>query len=267
MTHFFETHLKFISKAFQRSIAYKLEYYTGLANAFLYIFIFTSVWRTVALESPGSLGIWTGDALVNYAILSTLIKVSYGRNEYLLINKIKNGDIAYDILKPYSIPIMYISDSLGVSVFQLFARAIPLLLFSIFFFGITPDVNIYKILQFLPAYLISFLLFLSFGFLISSLAFYFTEVFSFYILNSALITLLSGAVIPITMFPESLLGIISWTPYPYLYYYPTAILLGMPMSFSYNELLIRYLIQLFCVGSLAFMIYNSGIKKMEFAGG
>ena len=97
MTHFFETHIKFISKAFQRSIAYKLEYYTGLANAFLYIFIFTSVWRTVALESPGALGAWTGDALVNYAILSTLIKVSYGRNEYLLINKIKNGDIAYDI--------------------------------------------------------------------------------------------------------------------------------------------------------------------------
>jgi ABC-type uncharacterized transport system permease subunit len=154
-----------------------------------------------------------------------------------------------------------------VSVFQLFARAIPLLLFSIFFFGITPDVNMYKILQFLPAYLISFLLFLSFGFLISSLAFYFTEVFSFYILNSALITLLSGAVIPITMFPESFIGIISWTPYPYLYYYPTAILLDMPMSFSYNELLIRYFIQLFCVSSLAFMIYNSGIKKMEFAGG
>lgn len=42
------TYLKFISKAFQRSIAYKLEYYTGLMNAFLYIFIFTSVWQTVA---------------------------------------------------------------------------------------------------------------------------------------------------------------------------------------------------------------------------
>ena len=87
----------------------------------------------MANESPNSLGVWTGDSLVNYAILSTLIKVSYGRNEYFLINKIKSGDIAYDILKPYSIPLMYIADSFGVSVFQIFARAIPLLIFSIFF--------------------------------------------------------------------------------------------------------------------------------------
>ena len=65
------TYLKFISKAFQRSIAYKLEYYTGLMNAFLYIFIFTSVWQTVAKESPGALGTWSGETLVSYAILST----------------------------------------------------------------------------------------------------------------------------------------------------------------------------------------------------
>jgi ABC-2 type transport system permease protein len=267
MIYFFNTYLTFISKAFQRSIAYKLEYYTGLANAFLYIFIFTSVWRTVAKENPGALGGWTGGDLVNYAILSTLIKVSYGKNEYLLINKIKSGDIAYDILKPYSIPIMYISDSLGVSVFQLFARAIPLLIFSVLFFGVSPDVSIYKFLQFLPAYLFSFILFLSFGFLISSLAFYFTEVFSFMILNSALVTLLSGAVIPITIFPHSFLNLISWTPFPYLYYYPTALLLGVPLVISYEELILRYIIQMLAVGVMAFLLYRSGIKKMEFAGG
>ena len=129
------TYLKFISKAFQRSIAYKLEYYTGLMNAFLYIFIFTSVWQTVAKESPGSLGTWSGETLVSYAILSTLIKVSFGRNEALLTNKIKTGDIVYDILKPYNFVMMYFADSFGVSLFQLFARAIPLLIFSLLFFG------------------------------------------------------------------------------------------------------------------------------------
>ena len=130
------TYLKFISKAFQRSIAYKLEYYTGLMNAFLYIFIFTSVWQTVAKESPGALGTWSGETLVSYAILSTLIKVSFGRNESLLTNKIKTGDIVYDILKPYNFVMMYFADSFGVSLFQLFARAIPLLIFSLLFFGI-----------------------------------------------------------------------------------------------------------------------------------
>lgn len=267
MKSFMETQLQFISKAFQRSIAYKLEYYTGLANAFLYIFIFTSVWRTVALESPNSLGIWTPDTLVNYAILSTLIKVSYGRNEYLLINKIKSGDIAYDLLKPYSIPMMYVSDSLGVSFFQLFARAIPLLIFSILFFGVIPEVNILSFIKFLPTYLFSFILFLLFGFLFSSLAFYFTEVFSFIILYGALVTLLSGSVIPISFFPEQFMNLINWTPFPYLYYYPTAVLLGTTLSMSYDELILRYFFEMGIVGCVAFIIYKSGIRKLEFAGG
>jgi len=267
LIYILETQFKFISKAFQRSIAYKLEYYTGLANAFLYIFIFTSVWRTVANESPNSLGVWTGDSLVNYAILSTLIKVSYGRNEYFLINKIKSGDIAYDILKPYSIPLMYISDSLGVSVFQIFARAIPLLIFSIFFFGVVPEISIITLLQFIPVYLFSFIIFLSFGFLISSLAFFFTEVFSFMIFYGALVTLLSGAVIPISMFPETYLKMISWTPFPYLYYYPTSILIGVPLNMQYEELILRYLLQITIVSSIAYYLYSSGIRKMEFAGG
>jgi ABC-2 type transport system permease protein len=262
-----ETYLKFISNAFQRSIAYKLEYYTGLANAFLYIFIFTSVWKSVARDSPSALGSWTGDTLVQYAILSTLIKVSYGRNESLLTTKIKSGDIAYDILKPYNIILMYVSDSLGVSLFQMLARAVPLLIFSFLTLGSVPSLSISQILQFLPVYALSFMIFLSIGFGLSSLAFFFTEVFSFMILYSALVTLLSGSVIPISLFPEYLIPIISWTPFPYLYYYPTAVLIGVKIDISYTDLILRYCMQLGIVAFLSYILYSSGIKKMEFAGG
>lgn len=261
------TYLKFISKAFQRSIAYKLEYYTGLMNAFLYIFIFTSVWQTVAKESPGALGTWKGETLVSYAIISTLIKVSFGRNESLLTNKIKSGDIVYDILKPYNFVMMYFADSFGVSLFQLFARAIPLLVFSLLFFGITPSVTTISLLKFFPVYCMSFILFILFGFMISSLAFFFTEVFSFMILYSALVTLMSGSVIPLNLFPEFLVEIISWSPFPYLYYYPTTVLIGTPIAMSYKELLLRYAVELIIVAIITFTVYFLGKRKLEFAGG
>lgn len=261
------TYLKFISKAFQRSIAYKLEYYTGLVNAFLYIFIFTSVWQTVAKESPGALGTWNGTTLVSYAILSTLIKVSFGRNESLVTNKIKSGDIVYDILKPYNFVMMYFADSFGVSLFQLFARAIPLLVFSLLFFGVIPSVTTISFLKFLPIYFMSFILFNLFGFMISSLAFFFTEVFSFMILYSALVTLMSGSVIPLNLFPDFLVNIIAWSPFPYLYFYPTSVLIGTPIQMQYEELIFRYLLELSIVAILTFTIYFSGKRKLEFAGG
>ena len=113
----------------------------------------------------------------------------------------------------------------------------------------------------------SFILFILFGFMISSLAFFFTEVFSFMILYSALVTLLSGSVIPVNLFPDYLIKIISWSPFPYLYYYPTTVLIGTPIQMSYEELLLRYMFELMIVGSITFTIYFSGKRKLEFAGG
>lgn len=262
-----QLYLKLASKSFQRSLAYRLEYYIGLANAFLYIFIFTSVWQTVSRENPSSLGGWTEALLIQYAIFSTLIKVSYGRNESLLTAKIKSGDFAYDLLKPYNIFIMFVSDSLGVSLFQLFARALPLLIFSFVFFGIVPSVTAETFLKFLPVYFFSFVLFLCFGFFISCLAFFFTEVFPFMILYSALVTLLSGSVIPLNFFPEAFRGVVFWTPFPYLYYFPTAVLISGNLQMEYSELIIRYLIQTSVMLFLCLRIYFMGLRKVEFAGG
>ncbi|MCB1190043.1 MAG: hypothetical protein H7A23_12530 [Leptospiraceae bacterium] len=261
------TYFKFISKAFQRSITYRLEYYVGLVNAFLYIFIFTSVWKTVARDSPGALGGWSEGKLIQYAVLSTLIKVSFGRNENLIQNKIKSGDIIYDVLKPYSFVVMALSDSIGISLFQLFGRAIPLLIFSMLFFGFVPDVTWLTALKFLPVYLMAFVIYIAIGSLISSLAFFFTEIFSFMILYFALVALMSGSILPLTFFPDFLVDIIAWTPFPYLFFYPTSVLLDTPSNLSYNELLFRYMIHCGTTLILSFTVYFSGIKKLEIAGG
>ncbi|MCB1157318.1 MAG: ABC-2 family transporter protein [Leptospiraceae bacterium] len=262
-----KTYIKFISKSFQRSLAYRLEYYVGLANAFLYIFIFTSVWKTVAKESPEQLGSWESESLVRYAILSTLLKVSFGKNDNLLSNKIKSGDIVYDFLKPYNIVFMYFADSIGVSLFQALARALPLFVFSIFFFNISLNLNFSTFLQFIPIYLFAFSTFLLIGFAISSLSFYFTEIFSFQILYYAMITLFSGAIIPLNLFPASIHKLVDYTPFPYLYYYPGLWLVRAGQGLNYYSLISKYLYILFFLSIISYFLYTYGKKKMEIAGG
>lgn len=262
-----QTYLKLISKSFQRSITYRLEYYVSLLNAFMYIFIFTSVWKTVSKEHPNSLGVWNEDALVQYAIISTIVKVSFGRNESLLTSKIKSGDIAYDLLKPYNLLLYYAADSIGVSLFQTFARSFPLLVLSFALLGKIPFIETINLIKFLLVYLLAFGIFLCFGFMISSLAFFFTEVFSFMILYSALVAIFSGSVIPVNILPELFQKFVSYTPFPYLYFYPTAVLLGTKIHFTYSELLLNYLIQLCILFSISYFVYMLGIRKVEYAGG
>ncbi len=259
------TYLKFVSMAFQRSLAYRVEYFTAVLNAFLYIFIFTSVWRAL-LPEQGTLSGLSRVDMIAYAVFSTLVKVSFGRNDSLLSSRIKSGEIAVDLLKPYSLPVMYLCDTIGSSLFQLFARAIPLFIFSIFMFGIgLPGWE--SVLRFLPVYLCAFLLFFLMSFLISTTAFFFVDIFPFWIFYYALITLASGAIIPLDFFPDALRAGLSYTPFPYLFYVPTMLLLGRPVFMSYPDILLTYAGMIGTVWLFARSLYALGLRKVTLAGG
>lgn len=259
-------YLKFISMSFQKLMAYRVEYFTALLNAFLYIFIFVSVWRALIPEG-GTVGGLTAESMTAYAVLSTLIKASFGRNDSLLSQKVKTGEIATDLMKPFYFPLMYLSDTIGSTLFQLFSRVIPLLLFCIFLFNIKLPVDGLVFLQFIPVYLLSFLLFFLLSFFISSLSFYFVEIFPFYIFYYALITLASGAVIPLDFFPEAIANILEWTPFPYLFYYPTILLLQKPGLPEYSDLILRYGILTSGMLLPCTLLYRMGLRKLTIAGG
>ena len=76
-------YLKWIIKSFQRNLAYRLEYYMSLLNAFLYIVIFTSVWTAIFTGGKNKDGL-TQEIMVQYAIYATLIKVSVSRARDLI---------------------------------------------------------------------------------------------------------------------------------------------------------------------------------------
>lgn len=259
-------YFKFISMAFQRAIAYRVEYYTALLNAFLYIFIFTSVWKALIPEGSNIGGLSQQD-MVAYAVLSTLLKVSFGRNESMLGDRVRSGEIAVDLMKPYSFPLMLFCDTVGVSLFQLFARAVPILIFCIFLFDISLPVTPELLLQFLPVYFLSFIIFFSMFFLIGTLAFYFVDIFPFWILYFAMITLTSGAIIPLDFFPPWVQAVLLRTPFPYLFYFPSMVLLGKTMMISYPELIVTYVFLAIGTLSLGALSYRGGLRKLSIAGG
>ncbi|TGK14231.1 ABC transporter permease [Leptospira stimsonii] len=258
-------YLKVISKAFQRASTYRLEYFTGVLNAVLYLAILTSVWQSVS--GKGLEGGRTRESLILYAVLSTLIKVSFGRQDGLVSSKIKNGTIVFDLLKPIRFPLIVFADTIGVSVYHLLSRSLPLLILSFAFLELRFTPNPEAVISFLFVYFLAFLIFFLIGFMISSLSFYFTEIISFFLLYFALITLFSGSVIPLDLFPEFLRNVSSWLPFAYLYYYPTQVLTSQPIGMEFGELIVRYFLMIGILSVAASAIYLSGLKRLELAGG
>jgi ABC-2 type transport system permease protein len=260
-------YLKYISLSFQKAITYRIEYFTSVLNALLYIFIFISIWKAIIPEEGIDNGI-TPEIMTSYAVLSTLIKSTFARSQGFISGKVRTGEIAVDLMKPYSIPLLYLSDIIGQSLFQLLARAIPLLVFCIFFFNIKIEVEWNQFLKFISLYFLSFIIYYLICLFISSLSFYFVEIFPFWILYFALITFMSGAIIPLDFFPEFLKHIILFTPFPYLFYFPTMILLRPnQLLINYNELLLNYFINIIILMILSGIVYRMGIRKLTIAGG
>lgn len=259
-------YLKYISLTFQKALAYRLEYFTSLLNALLYIFIFVSVWRTLFAGKIHN-GL-TAETMTSYAILATIIKATFTKTDSYLASKIRTGEIAVELMKPYSLALIYLSDLIGNTLYQIFSRGIPLLFFSMFIFHVDFSIDGERIVKFLPLYLFSFVLYYLLSLFLSSFSFFFVETFSFWILYFALVTLLSGAIIPLDLFPESIRYLITYTPFPYLYYFPTMILLRNDVPvFSYPELIMRYIIQIVAVFFPAYGLYRLGLRKLTVAGG
>ncbi|MFN3603468.1 MAG: ABC transporter permease [Leptonema sp. (in: bacteria)] len=259
-------YLKMVSLSFQNSITYKIEYFTSLLNALLYIFIFASVWAIVIPENSPIHGI-SRKTMISYAVLTTLIKSTFSRSQSFFSSKIRTGEIAVELMKPISLPLLYLSDIIGKTLFQIFARGIPLLVFSYFLFQIQLNFNINIFYKFMILYLLSFIIYFFLNFFLSSLAFYFVEVYPFWILYFALITLLSGGIIPIDFFPEYLQSFILFTPFPYLFYFPTMLLLQSELVLPYSTLVLYYCIHIFVLFCVVSIVYWFGLRKLTIAGG
>jgi ABC-2 type transport system permease protein len=122
------------------------------------------------------------------------------------------------------------------------------------------------LLKFLPLYFLSFLLFFLMSFIISTMAFYFVDIFPFWIFYYALVTLTSGAIIPVKFLPEGLQTVLYASPFPYLFYFPTMALLDKPLEFSYLELVLRYVILISVTMAASAVLYRGGIRKLTIAG-
>jgi ABC-2 type transport system permease protein len=261
-----EKYIKLISMSFQRSIAYRVEYFTSILNAFLYIFIFTSVWRVLIPEGETMNGLSRSD-MIAYAVLSTLIKASMGRNDSLIGQRVRSGEIAVDLMKPYSLPVMYLSDTIGSSLFQIVSRGAPLLIFCYLFFDLDLGVDLATLLRFVPVYIAGFILFFLMAFWIGSTSFFLVDIFPVWIFYWSMVTLASGAIIPLNFFPAGFSGALNYTPFPYLFYFPTMVILNKSIGMTYAELLIRY--GVICVALLlaANGTFRIGLRKLTIAGG
>lgn len=263
-------YLKIAAKSFQKQAAYKVEYFVGLLNGLLFIFIFTSLWKAVYAQSdPETLagGGFDLDSIITYAVLAMVVKISFSMDDNATAFKMRTGALAMDLLKPISYYAFYLAESVGYSLFHFFSRGLPLLLFSVFLFRIQIPLAPGNYLLFLPSAAMGYLIFFSINYLTGLLSFWFIETFSFQLMKYGLFTLFAGGILPVDFFPDAIRPFILFLPFPYVLYTPTAIFMGHLPPGGTESALLAQLAWVALLALFSWMAWRAAMKKLVVQGG
>ena len=238
------------------ALNYKFEFFVGIISKIMFLFVSAFFWKA-AYNGIDAVEMISEEQMLTYSVLSIIIGGIFSTSiEDSIRSRVRRGDIAIDFIKPVNIFLMYLSEDVGNMVTEIIRTAIPITICSALFV-IIPT----------PASLIHFGLFLmsaSFSYVILWLI---SAIFGlFYIklidlgpigaIKQYLIMILSGAVVPMWFFPQTIQTILRYLPFIYTYQHPLGIFIG---KYTTKEAAVGMLVQLLWVA--IFFVLFKFLKK------
>jgi len=221
----FSAYLEFAKRAFAREGTYRTEVFTSIGSIVLRVYLLMVVWTALYRDNGMQRGVPL-HATLTYLTLALLIGLIYNVNgAYLVRERIREGEIAIDFMRPISIPLYVFSDTLGQSAFAFF-EIVPALALSLFIVHIDPAAS--------PLALVGFAASLAFGFIINffldmimaTITFWTMEIYGIQLMAQFITTLLSGALVPLYFFPGIWEKIVVALPFAAIYNAPLSIYIG-----------------------------------------
>jgi viologen exporter family transport system permease protein len=144
-----------------------------------------------------------------------------------LSESILSGGLATKMIKPVSIILMEFSEALVARVGAFFLEFVPN--FIIYSILVPPSfMTVESFIKYLILTALAFVLFFLMSFMLGLIAFKWENAEAFYEIKALVISVLSGASIPIEFFPTIFQRIIKFLPFQYMFYTPIRVFLNMP---------------------------------------
>jgi ABC-2 type transport system permease protein len=218
-------YLAMIGKSYRKHLAYRSEVWIRIVIGVTWVGIQVAVWR--ALIGSGEVdGIEIGD-MITYAILNTVMALAMmDRSLADLDQKIRSGDIAVDLIKPFHYPLTLVADGLGRSLFSAIFSVLPTLVLAALFFGFQAPASVVNGLGFAVAFVLALSISFALACLVGMLGFYFLATFHFQWALGALRSLFAGTLVPLWFYPDGLRTLANVLPFQFLAFVPAATWMG-----------------------------------------
>lgn len=251
-------------------LAYRLRYYTGILTYLLFVSVHYFIWTAVyASHPPGTvLNGFTLEEMITYVSVGWIARSLYFSSIDDEVNElVRSGQISIYLLRPVSFHLLMLAQAAGESLFRLLFFTLPIGLVIVWAFPVSGPATPLAGLLFFLASTLGFLLMAEVNFLVGLAAFRFKSIDGIMRAKYFLVQLLSGLLLPLSFFPDSLQWILSLLPFKAIAYIPLQLYLGKVGLSESVSLFATQLGWLLGLSLLAQVLWRAAVRKLTLQGG
>lgn len=252
---------------FMLGIVYRFTFIFTLLGNIVYLGIAYYLWSSIFTHADVIRGMTFNETFLYVGLGSSVFVLLKTYTDWLIHGDIREGTIANYLIKPVEVGTYYMFSSLGLFLFNAVVITIPTFLLLAFVFKVQftigPGLIIFPV-SILLAYLITFYL----DFFVGLFGFYTESVWGLSTTKEIIITVFSGALIPLQFFPDAIQKVLFWLPFQAMFHTPITMITRPNQGW---DVFIPMLgVQVFWVIAIyigARLFYNQAVKVLRISGG
>jgi ABC-2 type transport system permease protein len=260
-----EPYLEFARKAFAREATYRVEVFTSIGSLLLRVYVLRSLWTALYAQNAAPVDIPL-HAMITYATVALLMSLVLEVDGTRAIReRVREGTIATDLMKPIVLPLYFFSDGFGQTLLHALT-IVPALALALLFVHVdvpSPAAFGAFALSFAIGYFVNFFL----NFLMNVVAFWTLETFAVQLTVRWASDLLSGQIVPLDFFPGLLGRIVENLPFAAIYSTPLRIYIGELPPSAWPAALAAQAAWLILFATAATFVWQAAERRVVVQGG
>ncbi len=220
-------YLEFARIGFVNILAFRLRYYTGIVTYLINVTVYYFIWKALYTADPEFAKGFDFAEMTTYVAVGWVIRSVYFNNvDSDIAADVQSGNVVMSMLKPTGVQVRYLGQALGEAAFRLILLTTPAAFIISLIFPVKAPASAAHFAAFFAALGGSVMLTGSLNFIVGALALRLKAILGLLRAKFYVQELLSGLLVPITMFPPTLAAAMAWLPFQHIAYTPLRIYLG-----------------------------------------
>ena len=250
-----------------KSLTYEFNVYGNILMQTIIMITSAYFWRAL-YKGQGSVNGVDTDSMLIYVIISSALSVLLITNvERRIGGSVEKGTVATDMIKPISLFGMFFAEDIGSIIALVFQNMLPILIIGSLMIKVPVMADIRDLPLFVISVIESFLINWLIAALFGMTAFTAVNINALIQVKKHLIRLLSGSIIPIWFFPESVANVLYALPFVYIYQLPLSIYIGRGTRAEYLAQMRIQFLWLVILSALFFVVHDRVTRKVMVQGG